>query len=48
MVEPKIATLREAEAELKVATKEKNAAEDRMAKVQVSGQPGGGLEEEQA
>jgi dynein heavy chain, axonemal len=34
VVEPKIATLREAEAELKVATKEKNAAEERMAKVQ--------------
>jgi len=34
VVEPKIATLREAEAELKVATKEKNAAEDRMAIVQ--------------
>lgn len=34
VVEPKIATLRAAEAELKVATKEKNAAEERMAKVQ--------------
>lgn len=34
VVEPKIATLRDAEAELKVATKEKNAAEERMAKVQ--------------
>ncbi|MEW5318622.1 MAG: hypothetical protein WDW38_009830 [Sanguina aurantia] len=34
VVEPKIATLREAEAELKIATKEKNAAEERMAKVQ--------------
>ena len=34
MVEPKIAKLREAEAELKLATKEKNAAEERMAKVQ--------------
>eukprot|EP00878_Enallax_costatus_P011217 GHUV01011714.1.p1 GENE.GHUV01011714.1~~GHUV01011714.1.p1 ORF type:complete len:503 (+),score=217.42 GHUV01011714.1:213-1511(+) len=34
VVEPKIAALRAAEAELKVATKEKNAAEDRMAKVQ--------------
>ncbi|KAJ9508838.1 hypothetical protein QJQ45_028152, partial [Haematococcus lacustris] len=34
VVEPKIAKLREAESELKVATKEKNAAEDRMAKVQ--------------
>eukprot|EP00798_Chlamydomonas_sp_ICE-L_P031303 gene31303-6451_t len=34
VVEPKIVTLREAEAELKVATKEKNQAEDRMAKVQ--------------
>ena len=33
VVEPKIASLRAAEAELKVATKEKNAAEDRMAKV---------------
>ena len=31
VVEPKIATLRGAEAELKVATKEKNAAEERMA-----------------
>ncbi len=34
VVEPKIATLRGAEAELKVATKEKNAAEERMAIVQ--------------
>ena len=34
VVEPKIATLRAAEAELKVATKEKNAAEERMAIVQ--------------
>ncbi|GFR42148.1 hypothetical protein Agub_g3000 [Astrephomene gubernaculifera] len=34
VVEPKIAKLREAEAELKLATKEKNAAEERMAKVQ--------------
>lgn len=34
VVEPKIAKLRDAEAELKVATKEKNAAEERMAKVQ--------------
>ncbi len=34
VVEPKIAKLREAESELKIATKEKNAAEDRMAKVQ--------------
>uniref|UniRef100_A0A061RL16 Flagellar outer dynein arm heavy chain gamma n=1 Tax=Tetraselmis sp. GSL018 TaxID=582737 RepID=A0A061RL16_9CHLO len=34
VVEPKIMALREAEAELKVATKEKNAAEDRMAVVQ--------------
>lgn len=34
VVEPKIATLREAEAELKVATKEKNAAEEKMAAVQ--------------
>jgi dynein heavy chain len=34
VVEPKIAKLREAESELKVATKEKNAAEERMAKVQ--------------
>ena len=34
VVEPKIKTLREAEAELKVATKEKNAAEERMAIVQ--------------
>lgn len=34
VVEPKIATLRDAEAELKLATKEKNAAEERMAKVQ--------------
>ena len=34
VVEPKIAALREAEAELKVATKEKNAAEDKMAAVQ--------------
>uniref|UniRef100_A0A383W453 AAA+ ATPase domain-containing protein n=1 Tax=Tetradesmus obliquus TaxID=3088 RepID=A0A383W453_TETOB len=34
VVEPKIAALRAAESELKVATKEKNAAEERMAKVQ--------------
>mmetsp|Transcript_5388 Transcript_5388/g.12712 ORF Transcript_5388/g.12712 Transcript_5388/m.12712 type:complete len:4322 (-) Transcript_5388:507-13472(-) len=34
VVEPKIAKLREAEAELKIATKEKNMAEERMAKVQ--------------
>ena len=34
VVEPKIMTLRAAEAELKVATKEKNQAEDRMALVQ--------------
>jgi hypothetical protein len=34
VVEPKIAALHAAEAELKVATKEKNAAEERMAKVQ--------------
>lgn len=33
-MDPKIAALRAAEAELKVATKEKNAAEDRMAIVQ--------------
>jgi len=34
VVDPKIAALRAAEAELKVATKEKNAAEARMAEVQ--------------
>jgi hypothetical protein len=34
VVEPKIATLRAAEAEFKIAMKEKNAAEERMAKVQ--------------
>ena len=34
VVEPKIASLREAEAELKIANKEKQAAEDRMAIVQ--------------
>lgn len=34
VVEPKIATLRVAEDELKVATKEKNGAEERMAAVQ--------------
>eukprot|EP00882_Tetradesmus_deserticola_P025923 GHRQ01028511.1.p1 GENE.GHRQ01028511.1~~GHRQ01028511.1.p1 ORF type:complete len:388 (+),score=180.97 GHRQ01028511.1:158-1165(+) len=34
VVEPKIAALRAAESELKVATKEKNAAEERMAIVQ--------------
>jgi hypothetical protein len=34
VVEPKIATLRVAEDELKVATKEKNNAEERMAAVQ--------------
>lgn len=34
VVEPKIVALRDSEAELKVATKEKNAAEDRMAVVQ--------------